>query len=157
MTDAPEPRFDPALRLRHSLQKAITSGLVAHPDLQVSCYLQFADQLQQHGDSGLWQQVLATLLAHSLQHGFSGRKHGTIQLAGTLLPGGRILLQYYDDGVGLGEAAHARLSEDGLGNAAGAGGSGLDRVRDLVHKRMGGRLQVHHTAAGVHISIEAAC
>lgn len=149
----------PILRLKDALQNAIAVHLARHPELQVSCRLHFADNLQVHGDSGLWQQVVGNLVSNSLLHGFAGRSHGTIQLAGTLLPGRRILLHYYDDGVGLSEEARARLFEDGFSTRLGRGGSGLGMgiVRDLVHNKMGGQLEVHRPTFGVHFSIEAAC
>jgi signal transduction histidine kinase len=149
----------PSLNLRDALQRALRIHLARHPGLKVSCHLHFADPLQLRGDSGLWQQVVGNLVANSLLHGFEGRSHGSIQMSGTLLPGRRILVHYCDDGKGLSEEVRTRLFEDGFSTRTGRGGSGLGMgiVRDLVHNRMGGHVQVHSPAQGVHISIEAPC
>lgn len=149
----------PLINLQETLQRAVTLHLARRPDLQVSCHMHFADALPVHGDSASWQQVVGNLVANSLLHGFAGRTQGAIQIAGTRLPGNRILLHYCDDGVGLSEEAHARLFEDGYSTRLGRGGSGLGMgiVHDLVHTKMGGRLEVHRPAKGIHISIEAPC
>jgi signal transduction histidine kinase len=149
----------PLMDVQDTLQQAIAINLARRPEVQVSCHMHFADRLKVHGDSASWQQVVGNLVANSLLHGFAGRSQGTIQIAGALLPGRRILLHYYDDGTGLSEEAHARLFEDGYSTRLGRGGHGLGMgiVRDLVHNKLGGRLEVHRPARGVHISIEAPC
>ncbi len=149
----------PLIDLQATLQPAIAIQLARRPELAVGCHMHFAEALQVHGDSGVWQQVVGNLVANSLLHGFAGRNHGTIQIAGTLLPGQRILLHYYDDGVGLSDEGHLRLFEEGYSTRLGHGGHGLGMgiVQDLVHNRMGGHLEVHRPAKGVHISIEAPC
>lgn len=149
----------PLIDLQATLHSALTIQLARRPDMQVRCQLNFAPGLQVHGDAGAWQQVVGNLVANSLLHGFAGRKEGAIHITGALLPGNRILVHYYDDGVGLSELAHTQLFEDGFSTRLREGGSGLGMgiARDLVHHKMGGRLQVHKPAKGVHISIEAAC
>jgi signal transduction histidine kinase len=149
----------PLMDLQDTLQRTFSLQLARRPELQVSCHLHLAPGLQVHGDSAAWQQVVGNLVANSLLHGFDGRGHGTIQIAAALLPGKRMLLHYYDDGRGLSEEAHARLFEDGFSTRLGRGGQGLGMgiVQELVHSRMGGRLEVHRPAKGVHISIEAPC
>jgi C4-dicarboxylate-specific signal transduction histidine kinase len=145
--------------LQATLKSAVLVHLARRPDLQVSCAMHFADRLQVQGDSGAWQQVIGNLVANSLLHGFDGRNQGTIQIAGTLLPGKRILVHYYDDGAGLSKEARRHLFEDGFSTRLGAGSTGLGMgiVQDLVHNKLGGRIQVHHPAKGVHISIESPC
>lgn len=149
----------PLISLADTLHNIVSIQLARRPDLQVSCHMHFAQGLQIHGDSGVWQQVVGNLVANSLLHGFDGRGQGTIQIAATLLPGKRILLHYYDDGLGLNEECHARLFEDGFSTRLGRGGSGLGMgiVQDLVQRKLGGRVEVHRPAKGVHISIEARC
>ena len=79
-------------------------------------------------------------------------------ITATPLPGNRVLVHYYDDGQGLSAEARARLFEEGFTTRAGRGGQGLGMgiVRDLLH-RLGGRIEVHQAARGVHFSIEAPC
>jgi signal transduction histidine kinase len=149
----------PLIDLQATLQQAVSIHLARRPELRVSCHLHFAEHLQVHGDRACWQQVVGNLVANSLLHGFEGSSQGTIQIAGARLPGNRVLLHYYDDGCGLSEEAHGRLFEDGFSTRLGRGGHGLGMgiVRDLVHNKMGGHLEVHRPAKGVHISIEAPC
>lgn len=149
------PDIDLAATLRHALQVA----LARRPDLQVDCQLHLADGLRVAGDAGAWQQIMGNLVGNSLLHGFAGRQRGAIQVLATLLPARHLLLHYYDDGVGLSPAAQARLFEDGFSTRLGSGGSGLGMgiVKELVEQRMGGRIQVHSPAQGVHFSIEVPC
>lgn len=149
----------PLIDLHATLQQAVSINLARRPEMQVSCHMHLANPLLVHGDGGNWQQVVGNLVANSLAHGFDGRSQGTIQIAATRLPGNRLLLHYYDDGAGLSTEAHARLFEDGFSTRIGLGGHGLGMgiVQDLVHNKMGGRLEVHKPAKGVHISIEAPC
>ena len=160
-TDGPESL--PPIDLHATLQQAVSLNLARRPEVQVSCHMHLSDPLLVQGDRGSWQQVVGNLVANSLVHGFEGRSQGTIQIAVTRLPGNRLLLHYYDDGVGLTPEAHARLYEDGFSTRIGKGGHGLGLglgmgiVRDLVHNKIGGRLEVHKPAKGVHISIESPC
>jgi signal transduction histidine kinase len=103
--------------------------------------------------------VVGNLVANSLLHGFAGRRRGTIRISGAKLPGRRVLLHYYDDGVGFSLQAYQRLFEEGFSTRLGQGGNGLGMgiVRDLVQNKMGGRVEVQRPANGVHISIEAGC
>jgi signal transduction histidine kinase len=121
--------------------------------------LHFADRLLVRCDPGVWQQVVGNLVANSLLHGFAGRNQGAIHIAGTRLPGNRVLVHYHDDGVGLDTQARARLFEDGFSTRLGTGGNGLGMgiVRDLVHNKLDGQLEVHQPVKGFHISIEASC
>jgi two-component system NtrC family sensor kinase len=147
----------PLINLQETLQSALSIQLARWPDIQVDCRMSLADCQQVRGDSGAWQQVVGNLVANSLLHGFEGRSQGRIQIAGTRLPGNRLLLHYYDDGVGLSPQARAHLFEEGFSTRLGRGGHGLGMgiVRDLVQNQLGGRMDVHHPAQGVHISIEA--
>jgi len=161
-SSAPPPDTDaawPLIDLPATLQSAVSVCLARHPEVQVRCQLHFADRLQVHGDAGAWQQVVGNLASNSLLHGFAGRSQGSIHITGALLPDQRILVHYYDDGVGLSEQARAQLFEDGFSTCLGRGGHGLGMgiTRELVHHKLNGRMQVHQPAKGVHISIEAAC
>lgn len=149
----------PLIDLQDTLEQALAVQLARRPTIKVSCHMHFAEHLQVHADRASWQQVVGNLIANSLLHGFEGRDHGTIRMAASRLPGGRMLLHYYDDGKGLDEEAYARLFEDGFSTRIGRGGNGLGMgiVRDLVQSALGGHLQVHRPATGVHISIEAPC
>lgn len=149
----------PFIDLHETLQRAATVHLARHPGIQVSLQLQVDKPLQVRGNAAAWQQVLGNLVSNSLLHGFEGRTRGAIHIATTLLPGNRVLLNYTDDGRGLVGQARSRLFEDGFSTRLGRGGNGLGMgiVRDLVHNDMGGHLEVHHPAEGIHISIEAPC
>jgi signal transduction histidine kinase len=149
----------PLIDLFDTAEQAVAIQLARHPGLQISCHMHIAQPMLVHGDGSCWQQVLGNLVSNSLLHGFEGCSHGTIQIAAAMLPGNRVLVHYYDDGRGLSDEAHARLFEEGFSTRIGRGGHGLGMgiVRDLVHHKMGGRLEVHRPASGVHISIETAC
>ena len=144
----------------HATVQAIAAiHLAGHSDTVVRLQLQMDSPMPMRGDSAIWQQVLGNLMGNSLLHGFEGRSQGTIHICAILLPGNRVLLNYYDNGSGLSPAARERLFEDGFSTRLGRGGHGLGMgiVRDLVTNKMGGRLEVHHPAKGVHFSIEAPC
>lgn len=149
----------PLIDLFATAEQAVAIHVARRPELQISCHLHITEPMLVRGDSSCWQQVLGNLVSNSLLHGFEGLSHGTIQIAAALLPGNRVLVHYYDDGRGLSEEAHNRLFEEGFSTRIGRGGHGLGMgiVRDLVHHKMGGRLEVHRPANGVHISIETAC
>ena len=147
----------PLIDLQSTLQSAVSISLARRPDVRVRCQMHFAHPVQLHGDLGAWHQVVGNLVTNSLMHGFAGRSHGTIRITAAVLPSRRVLVHYYDDGVGFSLQAYQRLFEEGFSTRAGQGGNGLGMgiVRDLVHHKMGGRMEVHRPAKGVHISIEA--
>ena len=147
----------PLIDLQSTLQSAVSISLARRPDVRVRCQMHFAHPVQLHGDLGAWHQVVGNLVTNSLMHGFAGRSHGTIRITAAVLPSRRVLVHYYDDGVGFSLQAYQRLFEEGFSTRAGQGGNGLGMgiVRDLGHHKMGGRMEVHRPAKGVHISIEA--
>ena len=149
----------PLIDLQSTVQSAVAISLARQPDIQVQCQIHFAHPVQVHGDLSAWHQVIGNLVANSLLHGFAGRNHGAIRITGSLLPGQRVWVHYYDDGAGFSVQAYQRLFEDGFSTRLGTGGNGLGMgiARDLVHHKMGGRMEVHRPAKGVHISIEASC
>ncbi|NVO06960.1 MAG: ATP-binding protein [Rhodoferax sp.] len=147
----------PLIDLQATLKSAFLTHLAHRPDLLVSCTMHFPDRLPVHGDSAVWQQVVGHLVDNSLLHGFAGRDQGAIQITGTLLPGQRVLLHYYDDGQGMGQQIHRQLRENGFSLGQGQRKNGLAVVHDLVQHRMGGRLELHRPAKGFHLSLEATC
>lgn len=151
------PEALPLINLQETLQSAVSIQLARWPAIQVDCQMSLPNCEQVRGDSGAWQQVVGNLVANSFLHGFDGRSQGCIQITGLRLPGNRVLLHYYDDGAGISAEARAHLFEEGFSTRLGRGGHGLGMgiVRDLVRMRLGGRMDVHHPARGVHISIEA--
>jgi signal transduction histidine kinase len=153
------PATAPLIDLQATLRSALAMQLARYPDIQVRCVLRFAPGLQVRGDTGVWQQVVGNLVANSLLHGFAGRQEGSIHLSAALLPGNRILVHYCDDGVGLSESVRQQMFVDGFSTRLHAGSSGLGMgiARELVQHHLHGQLQVHPSARGVHISIEAAC
>jgi signal transduction histidine kinase len=155
--DAPEPV--PCIDLRASFESAAAIHLARHPGIEVTLQLHMDSPLLVLGQRSHWQHVLGNLVSNSLLHGFQGRGRGTIHLAASMLPGQRLLLNYYDDGIGLDAQARARLFEDGFSTRLGRGGNGLGMgiVRELVCKALGGQLTVHQPAKGFHISIETPC
>jgi signal transduction histidine kinase len=156
-TSANAPEAMPLIDLQATLQSAVSISLALRPDIKVRLQMHFARPVQVQGDPAVWQQVIGNLVANSLLHGFAGRSYGTIRITGTVLPGQRVLLHYYDDGMGLSLPARARLFEDGFSTRLGTGGNGLGMgiVRDLVQNALQGHIKVHQPARGVHISIEA--
>ena len=149
----------PLIDLAATLQAAVKLQATRRPQLRLTCHMHFAQDLLVRADSTVWQQVIGNLVANSMLHGFDGRGQGVIHLVGTLLPGSRVLVHYYDDGMGLSEEAYARLFDDGFSTRGDRGGSGLGMgiVRDLVQQQLGGHIDVHRPAKGVHISIETPC
>ncbi len=149
----------PLIDLAATLQAAVKLQATRRPQLRLTCQVHFAQDLLVRADSAVWQQVIGNLVANSMLHGFDGRGQGVIHLVGTLLPGNHVLVHYYDDGMGLSEEAYARLFDDGYSTRSEQGGSGLGMgiVRNLVRHKLGGHIDIHRAAKGVHISIEAPC
>jgi len=147
----------PAMNLHAVIQDSVAIQLARRPDLQVKVELQGSSAaLEIRSVPGVWHQMLGNLVANSLLHGFQGRSGGSIQISAHALPGPRVRVDYRDDGVGLSAAARAQLFDDGFSTRLGHGGHGLGMgiVRDLVCRQLGGSIEVHPAAAGVHFSLE---
>jgi signal transduction histidine kinase len=153
------PEEVPLIDLQSTLQSAVAISLARQPAIQVHCQINFAHPVQVHDDLGAWHQVIGNLVANSLMHGFVASGKGAIRITGTLLPGQRVLVHYYDDGAGFSLQAFQQLFEVGFSTRLGTGGTGLGMgiARDLVRHKLGGHMEVHRPAKGVHISIEACC
>jgi two-component sensor histidine kinase len=91
-------------------------------------------------------QILSELLSNSFKHAFAEKSHGRITVELQELPERRLLLTYYDDGVGLppkfGFRSHGNL--------------GLETVRLMVEDQLDGTIDILPTSgAGFRIEFPA--
>ena len=73
---------------------------------------------------GAVYQIVANLVMNSLLHGFAGREQGRIRLSARR-EGDMVMLDYSDDGNGMGEETRRRIFEPFFTTRRGEGGSGL--------------------------------
>ncbi|MHC4886920.1 MAG: ATP-binding protein, partial [Planctomycetota bacterium] len=73
---------------------------------------------------GALSQVLTNLIINSLIHGFEEKEAGTITISASLW-GGRVTLEYRDDGKGIPEEALKQIFDPFFTTRRGSGGSGL--------------------------------
>lgn len=89
-------------------------------------------------------QVVTELLSNSLKHAFAGKTHGKITIELREGPDRRLVLAYYDDGVGL----PAGFGIESNGNL------GLETVKLMVEDQLGGTIEILPTSgAGFRIEL----
>lgn len=82
--------------------------------------------------------ILSELLANSMKHAFAGRSEGAIAVRLTKEPHDTIMLDYSDDGMGLGEGADPRAQS----------GLGLKTIVALVEHQLQGAIEFDRAARG---------
>ncbi len=108
------------------------------------------------GEPLLLEQILANLVQNSLEHAFSGRRTGQIQISAALTPQGECNISFADDGAGMPAEVAACAFEPFFTTRRGGGASGLGLYfcYNIVTERLGGH--IHCTslpAAGTRIEI----
>ncbi|QSI77175.1 ATP-binding response regulator [Niveibacterium microcysteis] len=100
--------------------------------------------LRLHTSPGPLGQVIANLVSNAVAHAFEARSGGTIRISASRLPSGAIELCVSDDGVGMPPALLGQIFEPFFTTKAGRGGTGLglDIVRSIVEKTLGGQISV---------------
>lgn len=105
---------------------------------------------------GPLEQVITNLIENSLVHAFRPGQAGTIRLSAEAFDGG-VRLRYEDDGCGIPAEVRHRVFDPFFTTRMGQGGSGLGLylVYNLVHGRLGGRIQLQEgTAPGACFIVE---
>ena len=101
-----------------------------------------AEGLRMDGYPGAWGQVVTNLFLNALTHAFREGVSGVVRL--TARPEGedRVAITFADDGRGMGEDEARRAFEPFFTTRREAGGSGLGLhiVRNIVVRRLGGRI-----------------
>lgn len=99
--------------------------------------------LKLHGPAGALQQILINLLQNSHLHAYAGGTGtGTIHIAARA-EGDDVLVDYRDDGAGMGEETLRRIFEPFYTTARGSGGSGLGLyiAYNLATQALGGSIE----------------
>ncbi len=91
-------------------------------------------------------QIIINLTNNAYLHAFEGRDNGVLTISARL-DGDSTTLSFTDNGVGIAEDNLRRLFEPFFTTKKGSGGTGLGMgiVENLVHKTLGGSIQVQST------------
>jgi signal transduction histidine kinase len=106
-----------------------------------SLNLQAEPGIRLRGDPAVLYQIVSNLVINSVKHGFEGRPRGRITIEARRA-GDEVVLEYRDDGNGMGPEQLSRLYEPFYTTKRGAGGTGLGMsiVYNLVHHDLGGQV-----------------
>jgi len=109
-----------------------------------------------HLDSypGLLAQAMTNLIINSVIHGFKDKTEGKINIVLSLTDG-MVLIDYHDDGVGLGDEQREKVFEPFYTTVRGSGGSGLGMsiTYNLVVNKLKGSIACIDSCNGAHFKI----
>ena len=128
------------LHLRAFIDKVLSSlgnRLSAHAvDFKIDC----APDLVIESRTDDWTSIFLNLVSNSLQHGFRGREHGTIDIR-AVREGNQLRIDYRDDGNGMDAESLARIFDPFYTTDLQQGmGLGMHLVYNLIVHRMGGSI-----------------
>ena len=128
------------LHLRAFIDKVLSSlgnRLSAHAvDFKIDC----APDLVIESRTDDWTSIFLNLVSNSLQHGFRGREHGTIDIR-AVREGNQLRIDYRDDGNGMDAEGLARIFDPFYTTDLQQGmGLGMHLVYNLIVHRMGGSI-----------------
>jgi signal transduction histidine kinase len=117
--------------------------------------LKCPETLVMQGYPGDLESVFTNLIANSLQHGFKGLTHGSIQIT-VEQQAGTLHIVYGDDGRGLSNEAGKRIFDPFFTTDMQSGmGLGMHLVYNLIAQRMGGSISVDpNCSKGVRFLME---
>ena len=103
------------------------------------------DNLMLDSFPGSLSQVINNLVNNALIHAFEGRKEGTMTISAETIPDGRIRISFSDNGKGIDENNIKHIFDPFFTTRFGQGGSGLglNVVDNIVHRILGGSIQVN--------------
>ncbi|MFZ6815808.1 PAS domain-containing sensor histidine kinase [Undibacterium sp. Rencai35W] len=117
--------------------------------------IQIREKIQLDSYPGPIEQIITNLISNSLLHGFDRTENGKITISAHTFDN-EILLDYRDNGQGMGADTLAHLFDPFFTTKLGQGGSGLGLyiVYNLVTGVLGGRITVNSSPdAGAHFAI----
>ena len=142
------------LRLRDCLDDVLCSLGDRISTDRVTVLIECATDLEIEGNARDWASVFVNLIGNSLQHGFSGRAHGVIDIR-VARDAKQLRVDYRDDGVGMPAEVLARVFDPFFTTDLQHGmGLGMHFVYNLVTHRMGGSIDCEsQPGSGVHLRI----
>jgi signal transduction histidine kinase len=111
--------------------------------------LQIADDIVLDSYPGPFGQVVSNLINNALLHAFGDRQAGRMVLSAHALAGGRVLVEFRDDGAGIAPEHLGRIFDPFFTTRLGQGGSGLGLSisYNIVTALLGGDVSVASSAA----------
>jgi signal transduction histidine kinase len=105
---------------------------------------------------GPFGQVITNLINNALLHAFEGRTGGTMRLAASPAPDGRVAVVFADDGAGIAPEHRSRIFDPFFTTKLGRGGSGLGLSisYNIVTGLLGGQIGVASSGAGTAFTLE---
>ncbi|WP_052808214.1 ATP-binding protein [Methyloterricola oryzae] len=134
----------------------VVSGLGERLSIdQINVQIHCPDDLEIESYPGDWASIFTNLISNSLRHGFKEREHGSIEIA-VARKDNSLMVDYWDDGVGLSESAKTRIFDPFFTTDLQRGmGLGMHLVYNLITHRFGGSIVCDHSVSrGVHFHIE---
>lgn len=110
-------------------------------------YTNIPRELELDSYPGPLGQVLTNFINNALIHAFEGRPNGQVSISAKVISDQTILLNVYDNGVGIPPENIRRIFDPFFTTKLGAGGSGLglNIAHNIVTALLGGRVQVQST------------
>jgi signal transduction histidine kinase len=90
-----------------------------------SIELDMPEDVSMNSYPGPYGQVISNFINNALLHGFDGRTQGKMRLSAQQPGADRILIEFYDDGVGIKEPDIKRIFDPFFTTKMGQGGNGL--------------------------------
>ena len=143
------------LHLRACLDDVIRSLGDQLPADRITVHIDCAAELEIESDADDWANIFINLIGNSLQHGFKAQGRGGIDIR-VARDAGKLLIDYRDDGAGMGPEALARVFDPFFTTDLQNGmGLGMHLVYNLITHRMGGSIRCEsQPGGGVHFRIE---
>lgn len=130
------------------MQNLIASLMPILRQQQIRIELAIDEHLQLITAADVWLQILTNLIMNSCHHAFSGISDPKIRISAAFNAEQEFELCYQDNGVGMDESIKARVFEPFFTTREGQGGTGLGMsiVRQLVHDKLHGQLELYSAA-----------
>ncbi len=136
-TSLRQRRFD----LKSYLEEVVSTLKPAFKHKKINLILECPDDILLNSYPGAYSQVFTNLIFNSIKHGFKGSDEGTISI-GVKIQDKTLILDYYDNGCGIGseELAHLFTPFYSTEHNRGGSGLGLSVVKNLIEKTLSGMI-----------------
>lgn len=130
-------RFD----LKSYLEEVVSNLKPAFKHKKINLILECPDDILLNSYPGAYSQVFTNLIFNSIKHGFKASDEGTISIV-VKIQDKTLLLDYYDNGCGIGseELAHLFTPFYSTEHNRGGSGLGLSVVKNLIEKTLSGMI-----------------
>lgn len=129
--------------IKEYLEEIAVAVLSNYSEMNYSISIECSPELIFYGYPGFFSQIITAFLINSIVHGFKNSGNGNISVNVNKKDNGDLVIQYFDDGVGIPEENVKKIFDPFFTTNRGSGnaGLGLNIVYNIINQKFKGKIK----------------